>query len=239
MAKFSGTSKIEEFKPLSLKERESLIAQLNEDMKNHPISQRAFKEEKCARIGVNIATFESWLNMKKNLGIKKLEQIETRLAESYEACSLMYIETANELNEFLSNLDFFILEASWETDKFDDGLKLKIEDVVNAIQVLMSGLNRNSDQVGLMERINQSIEGNSLTTSFMNDCESSGITIFGTFIPKFMHNQSGRKDISVTDNIGLICINAIPLELLTTRKGLKPSNIIFKPKWNAITKVGS
>ena len=46
MAKFSGTSKIEEFKPLSLKERESLIAQLNEDMKNHPISQRAFKEEK-------------------------------------------------------------------------------------------------------------------------------------------------------------------------------------------------
>ncbi|MDB4121108.1 hypothetical protein N9598_03375, partial [Gammaproteobacteria bacterium] len=80
MSKFSGTSNIEEFNPLSLKERESLIIQLKEDMNNHPISPRAFKEEKCALIGVNIATFDSWLDMKKNLGIKKLEQIETRLS---------------------------------------------------------------------------------------------------------------------------------------------------------------
>ena len=237
MSKFSGTSNIEEFNPLSLKERESLIIQLKEDMNNHPISPRAFKEEKCALIGVNIATFDSWLDMKKNLGIKKLEQIETRLSDSYTACSLKHIETSDELAQFLSDIDFFILEAAWETDKFDDGLKQTIEDVVNSIQTLMSDLNQNSDKVNLMDRINKKIEGNTQSGTFMHNCQSWDISIFGTFIPKFMHPQSNNKEVTENDNVGLICINAIPLELLKTRKELKPGNFVFKPRWEAMQKV--
>ena len=127
MKEYKSTSRLlNNYNPMSTLKRRELITQLELDMKNHPISERRFKEEKCKDIGVDLRTYDKWIKG-ENIGLKSLSRIEIGLSESYKACSLMYIEDPVSMRNFLSDMTHYIVEASWLND-LDDSNKSKIED---------------------------------------------------------------------------------------------------------------
>ena len=63
MKEYKSTSRLlSNYNPMSTIKRKELIAQLEQDMKNHPISERRFKEEKCKAL-----TIVNGLVLKKTL----------------------------------------------------------------------------------------------------------------------------------------------------------------------------
>ena len=77
----------------------------------------------------------------------------------------------------------------------------------------------------LMDLISKATDNKNALTKFIDDSEKDGITFFMTYIPRYMY----PKEVKDSDQVGLICINAIPIENLKKRPELQPNDLIFEP----------
>ena len=226
MNEYNSSSRlIDEYIPMSPKRRKELIDQLNLDMANHPGSERSFKEIKCKEIGVDLRTLNRWFRG-ENIGLKSLSRIEIGLSENYTACSLMYSKDSIEIRNFLQKMSHYIIEASWLGD-LDENTRTKIGNCLNELEDIIKDIHSDGNQEELMDLISKTTDDKNALTKFIDDSEKGGITLFMTYIPRYMYPK-GVKD---SDQVGLICINAIPIENLKKRPELQPSDLIFEPSW--------
>jgi len=233
MKEYKSTSRLlSNYNPMSTIKRKELIAQLEQDMKNHPISERRFKEEKCKDIGVDLRTYDKWIKG-ENIGLKSLSRIEIGLSESYKACSLIYIEDPVSMRNFISDMTHYIIEASWLND-LDESNKSKIEDSLNYLTDLIEDMHKNKPKE-LMDVISKITDGKNEIQSFLDNSKKNGVTFFATYIPRYMYPDNlGLAESSL---IGLICINVIPIEKLRTRATVQPNDLIIEPRWDGIKEV--
>jgi len=233
MKEYKSTSRLlNNYNPMSTLKRRELITQLELDMKNHPISERRFKEEKCKDIGVDLRTYDKWIKG-ENIGLKSLSRIEIGLSESYKACSLMYIEDPVSMRNFLSDMTHYIVEASWLND-LDDSNKSKIEDSLIQLSDLIIDMHNNKPKE-LMDVISKITDGKNIIENFLDEAKKNGVTFFATYIPRYMYPDD--LGLAESSQIGLICINIIPIENLRTRATVQPNDLIIEPRWDGIKPV--